>query len=74
MFTNDVDKLVEEIARRETKPVIDKSIDQIVLEIAERTGKTYSKRTIWLSLQKIGAKASGKKFVYRHNEGKAENV
>jgi hypothetical protein len=72
MFTNDIDKLVEEIARRETKPVIDKSIEQIVAEIATRTGRTYSKKTIWLSLQRIGAKASGRKFVYRHNEGKAE--
>lgn len=65
MFTNDLDSLVQEIARRETKPVIDKSIEQIVAEIATRTGRTYSKKTIWLSLQRIGAKASGKKFVYR---------
>ena len=65
MFTTDLDSLVQEIARRETKPVIDKSIDQIVAEIATRTGRTYSKKTIWLSLQRIGAKASGKKFVYR---------
>lgn len=65
MYTNEVDTLVQEIARRETKPVIDKSIDQIVAEIATRTGRTYSKKTIWLSLQRIGAKASGKKFVYR---------
>lgn len=65
MYTNEVDTLVQEIARRETKPVIDKSIDQIVAEIATRTGRTYSKKTIWLSLQRIGAKSSGKKFVYR---------
>jgi hypothetical protein len=66
MFTRkEIDALVQEIAQRQTKPIIDASIDKIADEIAERTGNRPAKQTIWLSLSRIGAVASGKKFVYR---------
>lgn len=66
------DKIIKEIAERETVPVIDVSIDKIVEEIEQRTGDKPSKNTVWKALQRLGAKSSGRKFVYRHNEGKAE--
>jgi len=66
------DNLIKEIVQRETVPVIDVSIDKIADEIERRTGERPAKNTVWLALQRLGAKASGKKFVYRHNEGKAE--
>ena len=62
---SNTDDLVKEIARRETKPIIDASIDKIADEIFRRTGHRPAKQTIWLSLQRLGAVASGKKFVYR---------
>jgi hypothetical protein len=73
MFTKDkIDPLVEEIAKRQTRPVIDASIQQIVDEIKERTGVEPSKSAVWLSLRRIGAVSSGRKFIYRHNEAHHE--
>lgn len=69
MFTKEViDSLVQKIAKRQTKPIIDASIDNMADEIEGITGVRPSKNTIWLSLKRIGAVASGRKFVYRHNE------
>jgi len=64
-MSTEIDNLVKEIAERETKPVIDASIDKIADEIERRTGTRPAKQTIWLSLRRLGAVASGKKFVYR---------
>jgi hypothetical protein len=64
------DALIKEIIDRETVPVIDVSIDKIADEIEKRTGERPSKNTIWIALTRMGAKASGRKFVYRHNGGK----
>lgn len=64
------DDLIKEIAERETVPVIDVSIDKIADEIEKRTGKRPAKNTIWLALQRMGAKSSGRKFIYQHNKGK----
>jgi len=66
------DEIIKEIARRETVPVINVSIDKIADEIELRMGEKPSKNTIWKALNRLGAQASGKKFVYRHNAGKGE--
>lgn len=63
---NELDVMVREIAERETKPVIDKSIEKIADEIEKRVGSRPSKSVIWASLHRIGAQASGRKFIYRH--------
>lgn len=64
------DEIIKEIAERETVPVISLSIEKMADEIEERTGFRPSKNTIWLALRRIGAKPQGRKFIYRHNEGK----
>ena len=69
MYTaKQLDELVKEIAERQTKPVIDASIDQIADEIEARGMKKPSKAAIWLSLHRIGAVSSGRKFIYKHNK------
>lgn len=65
-----LDVLVKEIAEREILPVIGLSIDQIADEVEKRTGKRPSKSVVWSSLQRLGAVSRGRKFVYKHNEGK----
>jgi hypothetical protein len=62
------EELIKEIIERETVPVIDVSIDKIADEIERRTGERPAKNTVWLALQRLGAKSSGKKFVYRWRE------
>jgi hypothetical protein len=64
------DDLIKEIARRETKPIVDVSIEKIADEIERRTGERPAKNTIWLALQRIGAVSSGKKFIYKWKEKK----
>jgi len=73
MFTKEViDPMVEKIAKRQTKPVIDASIQQIVDEIEAETGKAPSKSAVWESLHRLGAVASGRKFIYQHNKPRHE--
>jgi hypothetical protein len=67
-----IDPMVEKIAQRQTKPIIDASIDDIALEIEQETGKAPSKSAIWNSLHRIGAVSSGKRWIYQHNKGRHE--
>ena len=65
--SKDIDKLVSEVARQKTRPVIDATVEEIAYEIGVITGhKPPSKSVIWASLKRIGAVSTGKNFVYRH--------
>lgn len=67
MFTSEkIDALVRRIAKRQTKPIIDASIDDIADEIESKEGKRPSKSAVWLSLRRIGAVSSGHRFIYKH--------
>ena len=69
MTAQDLDAIVEEIAERQTKPIIDASILDIVSEVEKQTGHKPSTSFVWASLRRIGAKSSGHRWVYRHNAG-----
>ncbi len=50
--------------------MLDASLRDIQQEVYKRTGETPSTSVLSASLQRLGMKASGHRWVYRHNGGK----
>jgi len=70
MKQTQLDPLVKEIAAERIKQMLDASLRDIQQEVYKRTGETPSTSVLSASLQRLGMKASGHRWVYRHNEGK----
>ena len=73
MFTQaEIDKKVEELAKKATRPIIDSSVREIVAAIQEETGVAPSTALVWKALKNAGAVSDGKRWAWRHNPPKGE--
>ena len=72
MKQDELDPIVKEIAKANTRKMIDRSLRDIQQEILERTGYTPSTSILSASLKRLGAKASGHRWLWRHNAERHE--
>lgn len=71
MKQSELDPLVEEIVRKSIKPAVTVSIRDIAREVARlRKVSEPSPSQIKYSLDRLGIKAQGHRWIYRHNEAK----
>jgi len=70
MKQEQLDPLVKQIAEERIKQMLDASLRDIQDEIYKRVKFRPSTSVLSASLQRLGMKASGHRWVYRHNEGK----
>lgn len=59
------EKLIQEIAASSVIPALGLSIRAIADEVEKRTGERPANNTIVAALVKMGARAAGRKFVYK---------
>ena len=70
MKQEQLDPLVKQIAEERIKQMLDASLRDIQNEVYRLTKFRPSTSVLSASLQRLGMKASGHRWVYRHNEGK----
>jgi len=69
----ELDALVAELARKNTRPIIDMTLREIADEVAKiADGYTPSTSVVKSALERVNAQAKGHRWAWKHNAGKGE--
>lgn len=72
MRQKELDLMVFNIAKKYTNPMVDASLRDIAEEVFKMIGKRPSTSVLAASLRRVGARTSGRRWIWRHNPGKGE--
>lgn len=66
MNQNELDELIRDIAKENTRPVIDTTLREIAAQVKAKTGYEPSTSVVSAALQRIQAKAKGHRWAWVH--------